>query len=389
MREIYKFTGEVVLPDRLSDAPVLVEDGKILDAAFSGELPSDIRVTEVTGARILPGFIDLHVHGGGGCDLMDDTPDAIRNVVRTHCAHGTTAMLPTTMSSPAPLLYRFFERFRNMLTEDCGAELLGVHMEGPYLSLKKCGAQPPWVIREPNPVETSELLERGGDLLKYMSLAPEINGARELTETLRRRGILVGCVHSDAEFADITAAREWGVSHIAHFYNSSTMYGKRGQRVCGGIVEAGFFYDDITIELIGDGRHIPSELMRLCVKLKGSDHVVLITDAIRAAGTDAAESFLGSLSEPHPIIIEDGVAKLPDRSFFAGSIATADRLWKTAVGYGIPLTDVCRMMSDTPAAILGISDRKGGISKGHDADLVVTDRDFNVQAVFVKGVRKF
>ena len=386
MSELY-FKGCTVLSDTVTNTCISTRNGVVSDLVSS--VPAGAEVVDAGDGYILPGFIDLHVHGGGGHDFMDDTPEAIAEAARAHCRCGTTAIYPTTMSCHMDVLYRFFDRYRAAQKVDCGADLMGVHMEGPYFGPGHSGAQAPDLLRHPNPEETAEILAHGGDLIRRVSLAPELPGMEDCIKTLREHGILVASAHSDANFDELAASIPWGLSHLTHFYNVTTMYHKANQKVHGGIVEAGYYFDDLTVELIGDGHHIPREVMRLCHKIKGTDHVALITDSMRAAGTDAKESFLGSLTEHQPVIIDDGVAKLPDRSFFAGSIATADMLWRTAhLNYGIPLTDVCRMMSDTPAAIMGISARKGGIRPGHDADIVITDREFHVREVYVRGVRK-
>ena len=387
MSDLY-FKGRVVLPDGISDKGVLVRDGKVLDAALSYPT-ADAEIIDAGSGYVLPGFIDMHVHGGGGYDFMGGSAEAIVEAARAHCRCGTTAIYPTTMSCHMDVLYHFFDCYRDAMKLDCGADLMGIHMEGPYFGPGHSGAQNPELLRHPTPEETTEILSRGGNLVKRISLAPELPGTEGIVRTMKERGILVASAHSDADFDELSASIPWGLSHLTHFYNVTTMYHKKNQKVHGGIVEAGFYYDDLTLELIGDGHHIPQEIMLLCCKLKGYDHVALITDSMRAAGTDAKESFLGSLQERWPVIIDDGVAKLPDKTRFAGSIATADRLWKIAhLKYGIPLVDVCNMMSETPAKIMGIQEQKGGIKAGHDADIVVVSDKFDVKGVWVRGNRK-
>ena len=191
--------------------------------------------------------------------------------------------------------------------------------------------------------------------------------------------------HSDATTEEALKGFDWGFSHITHFFCGMSSRRKVGQKVVGGVREAAFLRDEITLELIGDGCHVPAELMQLALKIKGDDKVILVTDAMRAAGQDVTTSYLGSKEGGVPVIIEDWVAKLVDRSFFAGSVATTDRMLRVALSFGVPLVSAVKMLSLTPARLAGASERKGSLARGKDADIVLMNKDFFVRRVFVRG----
>lgn len=383
MRRIFE-NGRIVLPGGVSQGVRLLAEGdRILDPAFRGERPEG-EVVNLEGGWLLPGFIDLHLHGGDGADFMDSSPEAFRQACKVHCRHGTTSLCPTTVACSKEELFRLFDVCRE--TGDTGADILGLHLEGPYISQEFRGAQPERFVRDPDPQEVDEILERADGLIARWSSAPELPGMEVLAGKLRKRGILCAVAHSAATCEDVEAAFGWGFTHITHLYSSIPSVRKLNQRVHAGVIEAAYLLDDMTVELIGDGRHVPKELMQTVVKLKGPDRVALITDAMRAAGSSVTESFLGSPADGNRVIIEDGVAKLPDRSFFAGSIATADHVFRNAVTeYGFPPETVSRMMSGTPAKILGRYGELGSLSAGKRTDLVVMDRDFQVRQVYVRG----
>ncbi len=387
MKRIFE-NGHIVLPDGVKkDARLITEGERILEPAFRSELPEG-EVIDLRGGWLLPGFIDFHLHGGGGADFMDGSVEAFQKACMTHCAHGTTALCPTTVACSNEELFSLFDVCRQ--AKDTGADILGLHMEGPYISQEFKGAQTPQFVRSPDAREVDEILERADGLIVRWSSAPELPGMKEMTKKLRKQGILCAVAHSAAICEEVQEAFGWGFTHITHMYSSCTTVRKRNQRVHAGVIEAAYLLDDMTVELIGDGRHVPKELMQVVVKLKGPDKVALITDSMRAAGSDVTESFLGNPADGNRVIIEDGVAKLPDRSFYAGSIATTDHVFRNAVvEYGFPPEIVSQMMSLTPARILGRDQEMGSLAAGKRADLVVMDRDFRVQKVYVRGKKVF
>ena len=379
--------GRTVLPDRVCDGgSVLLADGRI--RAVNAPCPEGARVIDARGGYILPGFIDLHVHGGGGSDFMDADAQSVLTVARAHCAHGTTALVATTMTCEDLLLERVIAAFleAKRLPGD-GAELLGLHLEGPFFSAAGKGAQPVGEQRVP----TRKLLERilrlgQGSILRW-DMAPELPNMEVFAAVMKEHGVMASVAHTNAIAKEAYAAYDAGFSHVTHFYSATSTGHKVNGIVYGGVNEATFLRDDVTIEVIADGRHIPTENMLVAYHFKGPDRMALITDAMRAAGTNRTHSILGAKDTGVPVIIRDDVAQLPDLSFYAGSIGTMDRALRVAhLRDGIPLAEVSRMLSLTPARLSGCVDRKGSLEPGKDADVVLMDSDFAVHAVYVRGV---
>ena len=388
MRRLAFVGGTIVLPhEELIGHAVLVEGEKIAVILPESDLPQDIERISIDGGYLMPGFVDIHVHGGGGADFMDATPEAMRTVAATHCAHGTTSLCPTTMTCPNEQLFACFDAYHQTLAEGTGsADFLGLHLEGPFFAAANRGAQPTKSDRTPTEAEVADILAHARGAIVRWDAAPELDGMHEFAKQVGAQGILLSVGHSVATAEETLAAYADGFSHITHMYSATTTEHKRGQVVHGGIVEAAYLEDGITIELIADGKHIPKETMRLGFRLKGDDRLALITDAMRAAGTDLTETMLGDRQNGVPVIIEEGVAKLPDRTSYAGSIATMDHALRVVHGrYGLPLCDTVRAMTLTPARLVRADDRKGSIAPGKDADLVIMSPDLTVRRVFVRG----
>lgn len=377
--------GNIVLPEKTEQGILVIEDGLIKDICYRCDVPEGAEVIDAKGGYVLAGFIDTHLHGGGGADFMDGSVSAFEKISKTHAQHGTTALMPTTVSSSFESMCDVFDIYRKASEVKCGAELLGLHLEGPYIALESKGAQNPKYIREPSEYEVDRLLELGGDIIKRCSCAPEISGMDYLAKRMSENNIWLSVGHSNAVCGDILEAYNKGFRHITHMYSGTTTFRKIGQTVYVGIIEAAYLLDGMNVELIGDGKHIPKELINMVLKIKGVDKVSLVTDAMRAAGCDVTESYLGEEKPENRVIIEDGVAKLPDRSFYAGSIATMDRVFKNAVdNAGLPLHIASRLVSANPAYLAGATN-KGELKKGKDADVVVMDCNKNVERVFVRG----
>ncbi len=342
------------------------------------------------GAYLFPGFIDLHVHGGGNADFMDATPEAFETAVRAHLAHGTTLLCPTAMSASEEDLSAFVKAYLEFRRTSRYASLThGLHMEGPYFSgagQHSSGAQKRDSLRLPDLAEVDRLLALADGAILRWDAAPELEGADLLARHLTARGVKCAVAHSDATAEQTAHGYDCGFSHVTHFYNAVSMHRKREQTVYAGIVEATYLDDRVSVELIGDGCHIPREDMLLALKIKGAEMVPVITDASRIAGTDLTSGRLGSLKNGTDIIVEDGVAKLPDRSSFAGSIATMDRCLRVLChDYRIDLPTAATMLSYAPAKYMGIADTKGSIEIGKDADLVLVDTDWQIRNVLVGG----
>ena len=380
--------ARIVTPDGLiENAAIAFEGEKITEIGYF-DIPesSDCKVIDAEDGYVVAGFIETHVHGGGGYDFMDGSLEAFCEIVNNHALHGTTAILPTTIACSEEEMFSLFDVYRQAQSRGLKASLLGIHLEGPFISMAMKGAQPDDQVRCPTKREIDKIVDGAGDIIARCSMAPEIEGIEYAAKKLLSAGIGLSVAHSDAVAEDIYRAYDMGFDHITHFYCNTPTVRKIGQVRYAGVVEAAYMLDGMSVDLIGDGKHIPRELMRMVLKLKGADKVALITDAMRAAGTDVTESYLGKERPEARVIIEDGVAKLPDRSFFAGSIATSEIAFRTAVGdFGIDVCDVSKMMSAVPARLCGVSGRKGELRRGYDADIVIVDKSLKVRNVWTNG----
>lgn len=371
----------------LKSTSVVIDGAKITHVGACPENTENHTVIDGEGKYVMPGFIETHVHGGGGHDFMDGTFEAFEAIVNTHASHGTTSIMPTTVACSEAEMFEFFDLYRRAKDKVSSANILGIHLEGPYISVAMKGAQKEEFIRRPSKREIDRLIDEAGDIIARCTMAPE-EGEEMLyaARRMREKGIDLAIGHSNAIAPQIIDFYNQGFAHITHFNCNTPGTRKINQIVCAGFHEAAYLLDGMTLDLIGDGRHIPKELMQAVLKIKGVDNVILITDAMRAAGTDVKESFLGSKSEGSPVIIEDGVAKLPDRSFYAGSITTADKMIKNAVlNYDIPLCDAVRMLTLSPAKKFGLDTSKAYIKEGYDADIVIMDQNLDISNVFTMG----
>lgn len=372
---------------RIFDGNILIENGVILSCGSQADLSSGAEVVDGGGCYAAPGFIELHAHGAGGFDFMDASSEEFARACKTHLNHGTTTMLPTTLTGKFEGIYGVIERFRasKALLFD-GPYTPGLHLEGPYLAMAQRGAQDPRYIKNPDPAEYRALIAyAAGDIARW-TVAPELPGAIEMGDILAQAGILASIGHTDAEYDTVLEAVRHRYSHITHLYSCTSTIVRRGGFRYPGVIESAYMLEDLTVEVIADGCHLPPELLNMVYRLKTPERVALISDSLRCAGQDVTESVSGPLLDGQRILIEDGVAKLPDRTAFAGSVATADRLLcVTHQKAGVPLADCLRMMSETPAQILGLSHRKGRLAPGLDADIVLLNADLSIHAVYYAG----
>ena len=381
------FNGNILTPYRvIRQGTVVVSGGKIIEVSEGNIEVPDAKEIDAKGNFVAPGFIDMHVHGGGGHDFMDGSENAFLKIAETHAQYGTTSMLPTTLTAEKEELYKTLELYeqanRNNLS---GAQFLGIHLEGPYFAMSQRGAQDPRYIRNPDPKEYKGILSRSSSIKRW-SAAPELKGAIEFGRFLKSKGILVALAHTDAIYEEALIAFENGYTLATHFYSCMTGVTRKNALRYAGVVESAYLIDEMDVEVIADGIHCPPPLLKLIYKIKGTDRMALITDSMRAAGMPEGDSILGSLHDGLKVIVEDGVAKLPDRTSFAGSVATADRLVRTMVKEAeVPLLEAVRMATNTPASILGVADRKGSLIPGKDADIVLFNDNIQIQYTIVNG----
>ena len=362
----------------LKNGSVIISDNKILEVSNCDLAVVGANIVDARGMYIVPGGVEIHVHGGGGRDFMEGTEDAFRTAVDAHMQHGTTSIFPTLSSSSIPMIQAAARTTEKLMAEK-DSPVLGLHLEGHYFNMKMAGGQIPAYIKNPDPNEYIPLLEET-NCIKRWDASPELPGALQFGRYVSNKGILVSVAHTQAEFEDIRAGFDAGYTHATHFYNAMPGFHKKNEYKYEGTVESIYLMDDMTVEAIADGIHVPPTILRLIYKVKGVEKTALITDALACAASDSQTAF-----DPR-VIIEDGVCKLADRSALAGSIATMDRLIQTMTFKAeVPLFDVCRMISETPAKIMGVYDRKGSLERGKDADILLLDKNLDVRAVWAMG----
>lgn len=381
------FNGKVILPGGILPwGTVLIDDGRIVGVETADVDFADATLIDAGGQYISPGFIDIHVHGGGGYDFMDGTAEAFLQVANLHAKHGTTAMLPTTLTSEKEDLLATLDAYEAASQINVsGASFIGMHLEGPYFAMSQRGAQDPKYIRNPDPAEYKEILGKYPSVKRW-SAAPELPGAIAFGQYLRSRNVVAAMAHTDAVYEEALEAFRNGYSLATHFYSAMSGVTRRNAFRYAGVVETAYLLDEMDVEIIADGVHLPAPLLQLVVKSKGKERTALITDAMRAAGTEVKETVLGGIKNGLTVLVEDGVAKLPDRTAFAGSVATADRLVRTMMEMAnCSLPDTIQMITATPARIMGVDDAKGTLQKGKDADLLLFDETIHIGMTMVKG----
>ena len=372
--------GHILTPQGwMKDGSVLISDGKILEITNSDLAVIGATVVDARGMYIVPGLVAMHVHGGGGSDFTEATPEAFRTAVKAHLAHGATTIFPTLSSSSFETLGQAVSVCQELMKEP-GSTIMGLHIEGPYLNSKMAGELFANQTKAIDAAEYQALIEKANGCIKRWDISPELEGGHDFARYMRSKGVMVALTHTEAEYDEIKAAYEAGFTHAAHFYNAMPGFHKRREYKYEGTVESVYLMDGMSVEVIADGRHLPSTILRLVYKLKGVERTCLVSDALAYAACDNPQV------DPK-YVIEDGVCKLADHSSLAGSLATMDRLVQTMVKAGVPFADAIRMASETPAKLIGVDDRKGTLQKGKDADILIFDRNLNLRAVWSMGVQ--
>jgi N-acetylglucosamine-6-phosphate deacetylase len=384
--------GTVVCEDGLlHDGRVLVAGERIDIVSPSKPTPDALfDVVDLEGGYLVPGFVDLHVHGGAGADFMDGTADAFRTVCRAHARHGTTSLLPTTTVARHEQHLAFLQVCRRLRAEGTGgARILGAHFYGPYFALEARGCHPAGPVRPPAAREYEQYLEFA-DSITTATVAPELPGAEAFAHACRARGIRCNAGHTYATFKQMEAAVGWGVCHVDHLFCAMSDRARLRQSqtypMRGGVMEATLYFDELTTEVIADGKHLERELLLLAYKVKGPDRLALVTDCNRALDMPDGAYTFGPLDGGEPILRQDGVGVMPDGRALASGVVGMDHCVRTFHRLtGVPLAQVVRMASLTPARIAGWDHEVGSIRVGKRADLVVLDRDLCVRRVFVDG----
>ena len=356
----------------LQNYDIIVDDNKIVEVKPTADTSGE--KIDLGGNYISAGFIEIHCHGGGGYEFIDATPEAFKKACEVHAAHGTRVIYPTISATDYDTMVRVLQTAREV-KNSCALEIPGIHLEGPYFALEMCGGQAPGIVRDIDREEYTSLLEEYSDIIARWDYAPEKDKDNAFLKDVTDKGILAATAHSSAEYDDVARAFEGGNHLITHLYScTSTITRHQGFRHLG-IIESAYLLDDMYVEAICDGCHLPLDLLRLIIKQKGTDRVCLITDALRPGGI--GEEGKEYTDCPVPFVIEDGVAKLLDRSAFAGSIATSDILLKTAVKAGCSIADAVKMMTETPAKVMRL-DSKGKIEAGFDAQFTVFNDNLDI-----------
>ncbi len=369
--------GKLITPDQvLTNSALIVEGEKI--SGISSEpisIEDDDQIIDVTGKYLVPGFIDLHIHGAMGASVMDATPEALHKISRFVAKFGVTSFLPTTWSASPELMSAAINNVAQTPQTNDGAKHLGVHVEGPYLAVKQRGAQRPEMLHKPANEEYLEWF-RTGDI-KLMTFAPEIEGAKDLLQDGLKQGVEFSIGHSGASYEQVIEAADFGVRQATHIFNGMLELHHRQPGTVGGVLAD----DRIYAQLICDGIHIHPGVVKIIVRAKSPSRTILITDAIRGTGLEDGDYHFGGQS----IIVRDGIARTPSGKL-SGSTLTMDRAVRNAMDFtGLPIQEVLPMATSVPAEVMGWEGEKGCLKPGADADVVVLDQDYRVCLTMVGG----
>ncbi len=402
MRQIYFSGGSLILPNRIvAEGALLVERGKIVAAGRAAQIicPAGAERVEAGGGFIGPGYVDLHVHGGAGADFMDGTVEAWQTVLRAHARHGTTSCTPTTTAAPFAQMLAALdlavvgvaERGFALWNGVPGVRILGAHFYGPYFAPGAEGCHPSAALRPPVPEEYAAFLQRS-EAIASATVAPELIGAEAFSRAIVERGICLNLGHTNATFVEVEKALAWGVRHVDHLFcamsDKSKLRSLPGAPIypmCGGTLEAALYFDELTTEVIADGKHLTADLLRLALKFKGPERLALVTDCNRALDLPDGEYMFGPLEGGAPFVRRDGVGIMPDGGALASGCMGMDHMVRTCyaqTGAGLP--EIVRMASATSAKIIGRDDI-GSLAKGKCADVLLLDEDLEVMRVFVEG----
>ncbi|MCS7062278.1 MAG: N-acetylglucosamine-6-phosphate deacetylase, partial [Anaerolineae bacterium] len=369
--------GALVLPhETRRDVTLIAQDGVVSEIADHAEAPNEALVIDARTRIVVPGFVDIHVHGAMGADTMDATPEALETMSAFFARHGVTSFLPTTITAPREDIDRALDNIAQVMQHGVsGAQILGAHIEGPYLNVKQCGAQFPGHIRPADPREYCEWFARGH--VRLVTVAPEIEANLHMIEDARREGIALAIGHSDADYNTCMQAVARGANQATHTFNGMRGLHHREPGVAGAVLAS----DDLIAQLIADNIHVHPAVMKIVARAKSSQRVAVITDAMRAAGLGDGEYDLGGQT----VYVRGAEARLAGGSL-AGSTLTMDAAFRNIIAAsGCSLNEAVTMCATTPACAIYMGERKGNLTPGKDADLVVLDTDLTVRQTIVGG----
>jgi len=384
--------ARIITPHKtIENGMVIVDSSKIVYVGEERplEMPQGVKIIDARGNYLAPGFIDIHVNGGGGADVLDvpqSGMNALETIAVTHAKYGSTSIVPTAISCSTETMLSVLEnihRARHRAMQ--GATILGAHLEGPYISVAQRGAHDATYIRLPDAQEYGQFFKYADDIC-IVTTAPEVKGALDYGKAALEHGIVAAIGHSDATYDDVVRALDVGFSLVTHIYSGMSGVQRVNLFRVPGVIESALLFDELMVEMIADGIHLPPSLMKLVIKAKGVNNVVLVTDAIRAAGMPDGQYILGGMRDGQPIIVEQGIAKTLDNTSFAGSTATMNAGVRNLVKLvGVSLQDAVAMATINPAKVLGIDASKGSVAVGKDADIVIFDEDINVLMTMCEG----
>lgn len=382
------YASRILTPqDELKDCVIVVESGRITGIGHRDEvhIPPGAKDFVASGMTVVPGFVDVHIHGAGGHDVMEADAAALDRITATVARFGTTSIVATTVTAPVEATCKSLEGIAQYIrahesaadNSRFGAEILGIHLEGPFISTVRRGVHPVESIAEPS-VETLEKFRAAADgLIRILTIAPEIPGALKLIAAALKDGMVVAIGHTDADYAQARAAIDAGARHAVHVYNAMRPFSHRDP----GVISAVLTDADVTAEIIADGVHVAGPAIQVLLGTKGFDTVLLVSDGTSATGMRDGNYKLGNFD----VVVKDGVVRNSEGKL-AGSTLTLDRALRYIVELGVPLVDAVRMATILPARRLGLAGKKGIIAVGADADLVVLTPDLHVAGVMTRGV---
>ena len=372
--------------EELTDSIIVVEDGRISGIGHRDEVrvPAGAVDYIASGMTVVPGFVDVHIHGAGGHDVMEGAPRALDRITSTVATHGTTSMVATTVTAPIEDTRHSLQAIAGYIRkheaqQESGraeAEILGIHLEGPFISRTKRGVHPPESLAEPSVEALKKLLDAADGLVKIVTIAPELPGAIELIEAIVAEKIVAALGHTDANYDQARAAIHAGARHAVHVYNAMRPFEHRDPGILGAILTD----PEVTAEVIADGVHVAGPAIQVLIGCKGADSVLLVSDGIAATGMPDGNYRLGNFD----VTVRNGVCRNSEGKL-AGSTLTLDRALRNLVAIGVPLQDAVRMATILPARRLGLAGKKGIITVGADADLVALTPDLRVAGVMTRG----